>query len=79
MNLQDLVVASDLPETLVEIIQELVEAKSRTRELGNARRAPELDNLISGELSRAAELPERLFSADDRAGADQFFLDLVNG
>jgi hypothetical protein len=78
MNLQDLVVASDLPETLVEIIQELVEAKSRTRELGNARRAPELDDLIRDEFSRAAELPERPPSADDRAGADQFFLDLVN-
>lgn len=78
MNLQDLIVASDLPGTLVEIIQELVEAKSRTRELGNARRAPELDNLIRDELSRAAELPERLPSADDRAAADQFFLDLVS-
>jgi predicted nucleotidyltransferase len=78
MNLQDLVMASDLPEVLVEAIQELVEAKSRTRELGNARRVPELDNLIRDELSRATELPERLPSADDRATADQFFLDLVN-
>jgi hypothetical protein len=78
MNLQDLVVASDLPETLVEIIAELVDAKSRTRELGNARRAPELDNLIRDELSRAGELPERLSTAEDRATADQFFLDLVN-
>jgi hypothetical protein len=78
MNLPDLVVASDLPETLVEIIQELVEAKIRTRELGNARRAPKLDKLIRDELSRAVELPERLPSADDRAAADQFFLDLVN-
>ncbi|HEX3676437.1 MAG TPA: nucleotidyltransferase domain-containing protein [Sphingomicrobium sp.] len=78
MNLQDLVVASDLPETLVEIIQQLVEAKSRTRELGNARRSPDLDNLIRDELSRAAELPERLPSADDRAAVDRFFLDLVN-
>jgi predicted nucleotidyltransferase len=78
MNLQDLLVASDLPETLIETIQQLVKAKSRTRELGNARRAPELDNLIRDELSRAEELPERLPSADDRAAADQFFLDLVN-
>jgi hypothetical protein len=78
MNLQDLVVASDLPKTLVEIIQQLVEAKSRTRELGNARRSPDLDNLIRDELSRAAELPERLPSADDRAAVDRFFLDLVN-
>jgi hypothetical protein len=78
MNLHDLVMASDLPKSIVETIQELVEAKSRTRELGNARRAPELDNLIRDELSRAPELPERLPSADDRAAADQFFLDLVN-
>jgi hypothetical protein len=78
MNLHDLVMACDLPKSIVETIQELVEAKSRTRELGNARRAPELDNLIRDELSRAAELPERLPSLDDRAAANQFFLDLVN-
>lgn len=78
MNLQDLVVASELPKILVDTILELVEAKSRTRELGNARRAPELDDLICDELSRASELPERLPSVDDRAAADQLFLDLAN-
>jgi hypothetical protein len=78
MNLQDLVAASDLATPIVDTISELVEAKSRTRELGNARRAPELDDLIRDELSRADELPERLPSVEDRAAADQFFLDLVN-
>ena len=78
MNLQDLVAANDLAGTVVEMIQELVDAKSRTRELGNVRRMPEIDDLIRDELSRAAELPERLPSADDRAAVDRFFLDLVN-
>lgn len=78
MNLQKLIAVSGIPNALTDTINELVEAKRRTRELGNARRSPELDSLIRDELSRATELPERLQSADDRAAANQFFLDLVN-
>ena len=78
MNLQRLMEESDLASSLSAIIEELVEAKSRTRELGNARRYPELDALIRDELGRADELPERKPGAEARARANQIFLDLVN-
>jgi len=78
MNLQGLMDESELAPPLSAIIEELVEAKSRTRELGNARRYPELDALIRDELGRADELPERKPGADAQAQANQIFLDLVN-
>lgn len=78
MNLQELVTDSQVSIAMVGMINELVEAKSRTRELSNARRIPELDSLIRDELSRASEVPERLPSADDRDAANQLFMDLVN-
>ena len=78
MNLQALVAKSQVPPTIADSINDLVEAKSRTRELGNARRAPELDELIRDELSRAAEAPERQISDNDRKATNQFFLELVD-
>jgi hypothetical protein len=77
MNLQELVARSQLPPAIADSIHELVEAKSRTRELGNARRVPELDGLIRDELSRADEIPERLVTDDDRAATNQFFLEVL--
>lgn len=78
MNLHELVAKSQVPPAIADSINDLVEAKSRTRELGNARRVPDLDGLIRDELSRAAEAPERQISDDDRKAANQFFLELVD-
>jgi predicted nucleotidyltransferase len=78
MNLQELVEKSQLPTAIIAMIAELVAAKSKTRELENACRMPELDSLIAEELSRAAELPEQRPTESDRQAANQFFLDLVN-
>ena len=78
MNLQELIIESQVPTAISESIHRLVEAKSRTRELGNACRVPELDSLIREELSRAAQTPERLISDDDRKAANQLFLELVD-
>lgn len=78
MNLQRLMEESDLSPSLSGIIHDLVEAKSRTRELGNAKRYPELDALIRDELGRAGELPGREPGAEAHAQANQIFLDLVN-
>lgn len=78
MNLQRLMEESDLSPSLSGIIHDLVEAKSRTRELGNAKRYPELDALICDELGRAGELPGRKPGAEAHAQANQIFLDLVN-
>jgi predicted nucleotidyltransferase len=78
MNLQELVAKSQVPPAIADSINDLVEAKSRTRELDNACRVPDLDDLIRDELSRAAEAPERQISDDDRKAANQFFLELVD-
>lgn len=78
MNLQRLMEESDLAPSLLAIIHDLVEAKSRTNELGNARRYPELDALIRDELGRADDLPERKPGVEGQAQANQIFLDLVN-
>jgi predicted nucleotidyltransferase len=75
MNLQALVTASDLPSGITGLITELVEAKSKTREQGNARRFPELDTLIATELDRAHELPIRRSSRDTVQAANQLFLE----
>lgn len=78
MNLQQLVLACALSRSAELQIEDLVEAKRRTRELGNTGRFPELDTLIREELERANELPLR--NKDPRALdlANRIFLELVN-
>ncbi|NKI98827.1 nucleotidyltransferase domain-containing protein [Novosphingobium sp. SG707] len=78
MDLQGLMLCSELSPAIWAMIQELVEAKAQTRELGNARRYPELDTLIRDELGRADQLPQRKPGPDARMRANQIFLDLVN-
>lgn len=77
MNLQALITESVIPAPLAGMIEELVEAKRLTRELGNSRRFPELDALIRDELGRAAELPERRPPEAALDAANEIFLDLV--
>ncbi len=78
MNLQELIHASNLPEPIIAAISELLEAKARTRELGNARRIPELDALIHDELARPDDLPQRHTDPAALEAANRVFLDLVN-
>ena len=77
MNLQALMAESAIPASLAGMIDELVEARRLTRELGNSRRFPELDALIRDELGRAAELPERKSPETALEAANEIFLDLV--
>lgn len=77
MNLQALLTESAVSAPLAGMIEELVEAKRLTRELGNSRRFPDLDALIRDELGRAAELPERRPPANALEAANEIFLDLV--
>lgn len=77
MNLQALMSESDIPAPLAGMIDELVQAKRLTRELGNSRRFPELDGLIRDELGRAAELPRRRAPVAALEAANEIFLDLV--
>jgi uncharacterized protein len=78
MNLQALVAAADLPASLVEQIEALVEAKARTNERANGTRLPEIDALIRGELVRAGELPARKLRDRFVDRTDQLFRELVN-
>lgn len=77
MNLQTLMIESDLNPAIASLIDELVEAKRQTREHGNARRFPELDRLIREELGRADELSARKPSSAAYQAANQLFLDIV--
>lgn len=77
MNLQALMEESVIPASIASMIDELVEAKRQTRELGNSRRFPELDALIRDELGRAAELPERRPQESALGAANEIFLDLL--
>ncbi len=77
MNLQALMRESAISAPIVDMIEELVEAKRQTRELGNTRRFSELDLLIREELGRAAELPERKPPATALEAANAIFLDLL--
>lgn len=77
MNLQELMRESAISAPIVDMIEELVEAKRQTRELGNTRRFPELDLLIREELARAAELPERKPPKSALEAVNAIFLDLL--
>lgn len=77
MNLQALMAESDVPPSIVGMIEELVEAKRKTRELGNMLRFPELDTFVRDELARAGELPERKLPENALEAANELFLDLV--
>lgn len=78
MNLQALVAASDLSDTLVEQIDSLVAAKARTNERANGARLPEIDALIRDELGRAGDLPARKLRDRFVDHANDLFLELVN-
>jgi predicted nucleotidyltransferase len=77
MNLQALMAESAIPASIAGMIDELVEAKRQTRELGNSRRFAELDALIRDELGRAADLPERRPQESALEAANEIFLDLL--
>jgi predicted nucleotidyltransferase len=77
MNLQALMAESVIPASIAGMIDELVEAKRQTRELGNSRRFAELDALIRDELGRASELPERRPQESAPKAANEIFLDLL--
>jgi predicted nucleotidyltransferase len=78
MNLQALMEVADLPASLAGRIVELVEAKSRTNEMTNGMRVPEIDRFIAEELARVAELPAAPMRADAEALASELFVELVN-
>jgi len=79
MHLQALIDGTDLPAATVKVIDRLVEAKSRTREMGSGPRIPVLDRLIAAEIAAAAgsasEMPGR--PPSDLDAADRLFRRLI--
>jgi predicted nucleotidyltransferase len=79
MQLRALIDGSDLPATTTRVIDRLVAAKSRTRELGTGPRIPALDRLIAAEIATAAgatsAMPGR--APADLAAADRLFRRLI--
>ena len=79
MNLQAMIAGLDLDEATTAKIAEMLEQKSRSRELGMGPRIAEVDALIETEFSLAqAERPDKDRS-DHREAADQLFRDIVSG
>ena len=78
MNLQELVDAVDLPRSIVAQIAELVEAKARTNERGNATRLADLDTLMREEFARLGEITRTKPPKGAGDEADALFLRLVN-
>lgn len=77
MRLQELIAVTDLPPGLAAEIEDLVVLKSRTKEAAPATRSRTLEALITGELARAGEVPERTAPPSFTAEAEALFLDLL--
>lgn len=79
MHLQALIDGADLPAATVAVVDRLVTAKSRTREMGSGPRIPALDRLIAAEIAAAAgsasEMPGR--PTADLEAADRLFRRLI--
>lgn len=78
MQLQALMRVTDLPAQLTGQIEELVALKSQTKEAAPATRSRELESLITGELERAEEVPERLDAPAFAAETEALFFDLLD-
>jgi len=77
MRLQDLVDATALDPEVVRTIEALIEMKAQAREKAPAQRSAGLEALITDELQRVEEVPERRNDAAFAEEADAFFVELV--
>ena len=78
MHMQALMERCDLGADMIRKIEELIALKAKTHEAGNAIRLPELEQLVSDELSRAGEVPERRSDDSFVEEANALFLKLVD-
>lgn len=79
MHLRAPVDGTQLPAATVGIIDRLVAAKSRTREMGSGPRIPALDRLIAAEIAAAAGAASKMLDRppSDLAAADRLFRRLI--
>ena len=73
MNFQELMAGADLPADLTRLIDELLEKKRVTKEMGEAPRIKELDEFVLAEFAQAktvapdASKPDKQFEPDANA------------
>lgn len=77
MRLQDLMDATALHTDVVRMIEELIETKAQALEKAPAPRSARLEALITDELQRASDVPERRDDAAFAKEANAFFVELV--
>ena len=77
MRLQDLLAATALDPALVETIEALIALKAQAREKAPTQRSAAIEALITQELQRAGEVPERRDDARFASEVDTLFAELV--
>lgn len=79
MNFQELVARTDLSAGLTEALNDLLIAKSRSKEIGEAPRVPAIDDFIVAEFDWAREATQGLKAerTDLRRDADVLFREIV--
>jgi predicted nucleotidyltransferase len=79
MNFQALAAGVDLPADLAAQLAGMLEAKSRTKEMGEAERIPVIDDFVAAELAWAKEAAVGMTRerADLRGEADALFREIV--
>jgi predicted nucleotidyltransferase len=81
MNFQELAAGVDLPAALAGRLEDMLDRKSRTKELGLGPRIAEIDDFVTQELAWAREQANdgRAERADLRGEADALFRAIVKG
>jgi predicted nucleotidyltransferase len=81
MNFHALAAGIELPTALTSLLEDLLARKSRSKELGEAPRIPEIDSFITAELDQAREAAATVSKAGrDLSGeADALFRNIVKG
>ena len=81
MNFQALMAGTDVPETLHARLLDLLEAKSRSKELGLAPRIPEIDGFVTEEFDWAEGTSSRMPRTQRQLDieADDLFRKIVRG
>ena len=77
MRLQDLMAATALDADLIRTIENLIATKAQAREKAPTHRSARLEALITDELQRVDEVPERRDDAAFATAVDAFFVGMV--
>jgi len=79
MNFQALIDGTDLGSDVTQRLADLLEKKSKTKELGNGSREPLIDDLVLSEFEKAREITQTMKpnKTDLRTSVDQLFREII--